>query len=159
MTKLLWSTYTNSLRLIICSWFKWFKWQVSDWLRLIINCPWFKWFKWQVPDSNIMPSSTGKKKLSRRFPCQAKASVSLVSSAYLLHTKSATVSAQCTVQPFVVQWRQEGKQHHQSFCIISQCTKHTTVTVNVFLCRLVPAIINRVRELKTEHYFSDGCTV
>ena len=74
---------------------------------------------------------------------------------HVLHTKSAKVSAQFTVHPFVV--RQDGEWHHQSYCIISHCTKHTTVTVHAFLCRVMPVIMNRVPGLKTIHYFSDGC--
>ena len=66
-------------------------------------------------------------------------------------------ASQCTVHPFVVHWRQDGEQHHQSYCIISDDTKHSTATVHAFLRRLVPAIMNRVPGLKKIHYFSDGC--
>ena len=47
----------------------------------------------------------------------------------------------------------------QRYCIISDCTKHTAVTVHAFLRRLVPlpAIMNRVLGFKMIPYFSDGC--
>ena len=61
-------------------------------------------------------------------------------------------ASQCTIHPFVVHWWLDGEQHHQSYCIISDCTKHTAVTVHAFLRSLVPAIMNRVLGLKMIHY-------
>lgn len=66
-------------------------------------------------------------------------------------------AGQCTVHPFVVYWREEGGQRHQSFCIISETTKHITSTVHAFLTELMPALKVHVPNLHTIHFFSDGC--
>lgn len=66
-------------------------------------------------------------------------------------------SSQCTVHPFVVYWREEGVSCHESFCCISDGTKHNTAMVYTFQQRLIPEIRKKVPTLKKVYYFSDGC--
>ena len=64
---------------------------------------------------------------------------------------------QCTVHPFVAYWREDGTQCHQSFCVMSDSTKHSTSTVHAFLTVLIPELKTRIPDLAKIHYFSDGC--
>lgn len=68
-------------------------------------------------------------------------------------------TSQCTVHPFVVYWREgeAGTVCHQSYCCISDGTKHNTAMVHTFLRRLMPEIRTKVSNLKKVHYFTDGC--
>ena len=66
-------------------------------------------------------------------------------------------ASQCTLHPFVVYWREEEVLCHQSYCCISDGTKHNSAMVHAFLRRLVAEIRARVPGLKKVHYFTDGC--
>ena len=68
-------------------------------------------------------------------------------------------NSQCTLHPFVVHWREEESDStcHQSYCFISDGTKHNTAMVHAFLRRLIPEIRGKVQRLKKIHYFTDGC--
>ena len=66
-------------------------------------------------------------------------------------------AAQCTIHPFVVYWRENDAERHQSFCFVSDETKHNASMVHEFLRRLIPEVQKLIPELRKIHYFSDGC--
>ena len=66
-------------------------------------------------------------------------------------------NSQCTVHPFVFYWRKDDKLYHQSYCFISDCLKHNTITVYAFQTKLIPMICGAHKDLIKIHYFSDGC--
>jgi hypothetical protein len=66
-------------------------------------------------------------------------------------------NSQCTVHPFVFYWRDNGELHHQSYCFISDCLKHNTITVYSFQTKLIPMIHSKHPNLTKIHYFTDGC--
>jgi hypothetical protein len=66
-------------------------------------------------------------------------------------------NSQCTVHPFVFYWRANGDLCHQSYCFISDCLKHNTVTVYSFQTKLIPMILSKYTNITKIHYFSDGC--
>lgn len=65
-------------------------------------------------------------------------------------------ATQCTVHPFVVYWREDSIVQHQSFCVISDDTKHSATSVHAFIKHLVPFIQKKLPRLSKIHYFSDG---
>ena len=66
-------------------------------------------------------------------------------------------TSQCTVHPYVAYWRVQGKLHHQSFCCISDATKHDTAMVHAFNNEVISEIRKDIPGLKKVHYFTDGC--
>ena len=66
-------------------------------------------------------------------------------------------AAQCTIHPFVVYWRENDAGRHQSFCFVSDETKHSASMVHEFLSRLIPELQKLIPGLCKIHYFSDGC--
>ena len=68
-------------------------------------------------------------------------------------------NSQCTLHPFVFYYRSEkdGVLGHESFCFVSECLRHTTVTVYTFLQDLIPHIKINYPQVKKIIYFSDGC--
>ena len=66
-------------------------------------------------------------------------------------------NSQCTVHPLVFYYRQNNEILHQSYCFLSDSTKHSTATVFSFLKVLLPSLKNSFPRLLKIHYFSDGC--
>ena len=66
-------------------------------------------------------------------------------------------AAQCTIHPFVVYWRENDTERHQSFCFVSDETKHSASMVYEFLRHLIPEVQKLIPGLNKIHYFSDGC--
>ena len=67
-------------------------------------------------------------------------------------------NSQCTLHPFVFYYKDsDSKLQHQSFCFISDGTKHSTAMVYTFLNELIPLLRSRFPTLKKLIYFTDGC--
>ena len=67
-------------------------------------------------------------------------------------------NSQCTLHPFVCYFRgPDSTIQHESFCFISDCTKHSTAMVHTFLKTLIPLLKDKHPTLKKVIYFSDGC--
>ena len=67
-------------------------------------------------------------------------------------------NSQCTLHPFVFYYKDsDSKLQHQSFCFISDGTKHSTAMVYTFLNELIPLLCSRFPTLKKLIYFTDGC--
>ena len=67
-------------------------------------------------------------------------------------------NSQCTLHPFVFYYKgQDGSLQHQSYCFISDCTKHSTAMVHTFLKTLMPHLKESHQSLKKLIYFTDGC--
>ena len=67
-------------------------------------------------------------------------------------------NSQCTLHPFVCYFKgPDSTIQHESFCFISDYTKHSTAMVHTFLKTLIPFLKNKHPALKKVIYFSDGC--
>ena len=66
-------------------------------------------------------------------------------------------TSQCTLHPFVAYWRVQGELRHQSYCCISDATKHDTNMVHAFIGDIITEIRKDVPNLAKIHYFTDGC--
>ena len=65
-------------------------------------------------------------------------------------------NSQATLHTVVVYTKRAGEVKPQSFCFISDSTKHSTNTVHAFLTRLLKHMIFENPNLKNIEYFSDG---
>lgn len=66
-------------------------------------------------------------------------------------------SAQATVHPFVIYYREENNVRHFSFVIISDCLQHNTVAVHLFQKKLINFLKSKFKNGLTKiFYFSDG---
>ena len=67
-------------------------------------------------------------------------------------------NSQCTLHPFVCYFKgPDSTIQHESFCFISDYTKHSTAMVYTFLKTLIPFLKNKHPALKKVIYYSDGC--
>ena len=67
-------------------------------------------------------------------------------------------NSQCTLHPFVVYFKgADGTIKHESFCFISDCTKHSTAMVYTFLKTLIPFLKEKYPAMRKIIYWSDGC--
>ena len=67
-------------------------------------------------------------------------------------------NSQCTLHPFVCYFKGDDSTiQHESFCFISDLTKHSTAMVYTFLKTLVPTLKERHPSIKKIIYFTDGC--
>ena len=67
-------------------------------------------------------------------------------------------NSQCTLHPFVFYFKgSDGSIQHQSFCFISDMTKHSTAMVHTFLKTLIPLLKETHPQLQKINYYSDGC--
>ena len=67
-------------------------------------------------------------------------------------------NSQATLHPFVVYYKELGNEEVQSssLCIISDCPRHDTIAVHVFLRESVEYLKSLIGEIHLIHYFSDG---
>ena len=67
-------------------------------------------------------------------------------------------NSQCTLHPFVFYFKGlDSNIQHESFCFISDSTKHSTAMVYAFQKDLIPLLQQRHPALQRIVYFSDGC--
>ena len=67
-------------------------------------------------------------------------------------------NSQCTLHPFVFYFKGvDSTIQHESFCFISDSTKHSTAMVYAFQKELIPLLQQRHPALQRIIYFSDGC--
>lgn len=67
-------------------------------------------------------------------------------------------NSQCTLHPFVCYFKgADSTIKHESFCFISDSTKHSTAMVYTFLKTLIPFLKEKHPALRKVIYFSDGC--
>ena len=67
-------------------------------------------------------------------------------------------NSQCTLHPFVFYFKmQDSTIGHESFCFISDSTKHSTAMVYTFLKKLIPHLKKAHDQIRKIIYFSDGC--
>ena len=67
-------------------------------------------------------------------------------------------NSQCTLHPFVFYFKmQDSTIGHESFCFISDSTKHSTAMVYTFLKKLIPHLKQAHDQIRKIIYFSDDC--
>ena len=67
-------------------------------------------------------------------------------------------NSQCTLHPFVFYFKMHDSTiGHESFCFISDSTKHSTAMVYTFLKKLIPHLKQAHDQIRKIIYFSDGC--
>ena len=65
-------------------------------------------------------------------------------------------NSQSTLHPFSMYHKSLYEIKHESFCIISDCLKHDSVAVHVFLNNLNNFLKEKISFITHIHYFSDG---
>lgn len=65
-------------------------------------------------------------------------------------------NSQATLHPFVVYYKKNEELKNINICMISDCLKHNTVAVNVFLKKLIEYLKEIFENINYIHYFSDG---
>ena len=65
-------------------------------------------------------------------------------------------NSQCTIHPFVAYYRSSDGVQHQSYCFISNDTKHSAAMVYTFLNHIIADLKSKHKRLNKIHYFSDG---
>src|SRR5207248_4208795 len=67
-------------------------------------------------------------------------------------------NSQATLHPFVVYYKELDNEEVQSssLCIISDCLRHDTIAVHVFLRESIEYLKGLIGEINHIHYFSDG---
>lgn len=67
-------------------------------------------------------------------------------------------NSQATLHPFVVYYKELGSEEVRtsSLCIISNCLRHDTIAVHVFLREVIQYLNGLINEIRHIHYFSDG---
>lgn len=63
---------------------------------------------------------------------------------------------QATIHPFVIYQNFEGKLHHHTFVIISDCLHHDTVAVHLFIEKLMQFLKTKISSLSKIYYITDG---
>ena len=66
-------------------------------------------------------------------------------------------NSQCTIHPFVAYYPSSDGVQHQSYCFISNDTKHSAAMVYTFLNHIIAELKSKHKRLIKIHYFSDGC--
>ncbi|XP_037033164.1 uncharacterized protein LOC119072128 [Bradysia coprophila] len=65
---------------------------------------------------------------------------------------------QATVHPFVIYYKNEKNElAHLNYVIISDCLKHDSVAVYLFISKLVKFLEGRFKVITKLYYFTDGC--
>ena len=65
-------------------------------------------------------------------------------------------NSQAKLHPFVVYYKSKGELKHLNLCVISDCLKHDTLEVHVFINKGMPYIKEQLPFVTKLHYFSDG---
>ena len=66
-------------------------------------------------------------------------------------------NSQATLHPFVAYSRSSnGDLKHTSICVIPDCLKHNQTAVHCFLTKVITPMKQKVNNIKTIHYYSDG---
>lgn len=63
---------------------------------------------------------------------------------------------QATIHLFVIYQNLEGKLHHHTFVIISDCLHHDTVAVHLFIEKLMQFLKTKISSLSKIYYITDG---
>lgn len=65
---------------------------------------------------------------------------------------------QATIHPFVIYYKNdENKLQHLNFVIISNCLKHNSVLVYLFMTKLIKFLESKFKLITKLFYFTDGC--
>ncbi|XP_048845329.1 uncharacterized protein LOC125716737 isoform X3 [Brienomyrus brachyistius] len=65
-------------------------------------------------------------------------------------------TAQATLHPFVVYYKDGGELKSLSLCVISDCLRHDTFAVHAFISKVLDNIRNELPPISRIMYFSDG---
>lgn len=66
---------------------------------------------------------------------------------------------QATIHPFVVYYKNEkGELMHLSYVVISECLKHDSVAVHLFIKKLIQFLETKFKVISKLIYFTDGCS-
>ena len=67
-------------------------------------------------------------------------------------------NTQATLHPFVVYYKDNNFISNINICMISDCLKHDTIAVHVYLKKLIEYLKEILENITYIHYFSDGST-
>lgn len=65
---------------------------------------------------------------------------------------------QATIHPFIIYYKNENNEvQHLSYVIISDCLKHDSVAVYLFITKLIKFLESKFKVITKLYYFTDGC--